>query len=108
MPKKVIAEKEITVPEVKRLLESIEELNLFQLRTLEYVNRFSKLDERSAEELVNRLVERYNIDQEDAVQIVNSMPTSIEELRVFFAASRRKIILTSRLEEILRLLDEYR
>lgn len=108
MPKKVIDEREITIPEVKTLLESIEEPNLFQLRTLEYVNRFSKLDTKRAEELVSLLVERFNIAREDAVQIVNAMPTSIEELRVFFTASRRKIILTSRLEEILRLLDEYR
>jgi DNA-directed RNA polymerase subunit F len=41
------------------------------------------------------------------VQIVNCMPKSVEELRVFLAGGR-KIIETSKLEAIVRLLDEHR
>jgi len=47
------------------------------------------------------------LEEEEAVQIVNSMPESIEELRTFLAGGR-KIIETSKLEAIIQLLNEYR
>ncbi len=107
MPKKT-AEKEVTIPEVKRILESTENLSQFQLRALEYAKKFSKPDADKAEALVGRLISEFDITRGDAVQIVNCMPKTVEELRVFFAASKRKIVLTSRLEEMLKVLDEYR
>ena len=90
MPENIISKKEITIPEVKAILEKIEEPTPFQLRTLGYASKFTKLE------------------RVDAVQIVNSMPSSIEELRPFFAASRKKIIMTTRLSELLKLIDECR
>ncbi|NIW11889.1 MAG: hypothetical protein GWN33_15900 [Gammaproteobacteria bacterium] len=44
---------------------------------------------------------------EEAVQLVNCMPQSIEEIRVFLAGGR-KIVETSKLQAILGVLDEYR
>lgn len=109
MPKRTVSEKEITIPEVKKILEAKgEELDQFQRRTFDYAAKFSKIDALKAEKLVNKLVEKFGIIRSDAVQIVNCMPTSVEELRVFFAASKKKIILTSQLEELLETLDEYR
>ncbi len=108
MPENVISKKEITIPEVKAILEKIDDPNQFQLRTLDYANKFSKLEPEKAWELVDKIVSVFDIDRVDAVQIVNSMPSSIEELRPFFAASRRKIIMTTRLSELLNLINEYR
>ncbi|MEM3458192.1 MAG: RNA polymerase Rpb4 family protein [Candidatus Bathyarchaeia archaeon] len=102
-------EKKLTLPEVKKMLESIGEENLdqFQRRTYDYVSKFSKVDAEAAGKLVERLVKEFGLDEEEAVQIVNCMPKSVDELRVFLAAGR-KIIETSKLEAIVALLDEHR
>ncbi len=107
MPKKIVEEKEITIAEAKRVLEEEGELNPFQQRTFDYLNKFSKIEASKAEELVKKL-EQLEIDRVDAIQIVNCVPSTVEELRVFFAASKKKVIRASKLEEILKLLDKYR
>jgi DNA-directed RNA polymerase subunit F len=56
---------------------------------------------------VKELVENFEVDEEEAVQIVNAMPESIQEIRVFLAGGR-KIIETSKLEKILVFLNKYR
>ncbi len=99
----------LTVPEVKKLLELIgeEKLDQFQRRSLDYASKFSKVKEDKAETLVKTLVEQYGLEEEEAIQIVNCMPQSVEEIRVFLGGGR-KIIETSKLQGILNLLDEYR
>ncbi len=67
---------------------------------------FSKLDGEKAKELTKRISEEFDIGIKEAVQIVNCMPKSVEELRVFFP--RHKVIEPEKLEKILKLLDEYR
>lgn len=74
---------------------------------MDYAAKFSKLDSDAAESLVEALTEKFELNVEEAVQIANSMPKSIEELRVFLAGGRR-IVETSKLEAILSLLDENR
>jgi len=108
MPK-LLDEKILTLPEVKKILESLGEENLdpFQRRTLDYVTKFSKIDAEKAKELVKKLVEEFELEEEEIVQIVNSMPESIEELRTFLAGGR-KIIEVSKLKAIIQLLNEYR
>jgi DNA-directed RNA polymerase subunit F len=105
---KIVSRKEITIAETRKLLTRIEEPDQFQLRTLDYANKFAKNDDAKAEELVEKLVETFMIERKDAVQVANCMPTSIQELRVFFSTGRKRIILTSQLEEMLRILNEYR
>jgi len=55
---------------------------------------------------VERLVKEFELEVGEAVQIVNCMPETIEELRVFFP--RYKMVATEKLEAILKVLDEYR
>jgi DNA-directed RNA polymerase subunit F len=109
MSEKSMTEKKLSLPQVKKLLDSIGEANLDQLqrRTFDYVSKFSKTDPESAIKLVGKLVAEYGLDEVEAVQIVNCMPKSIEELRVFLAGGR-KIIETAKLEAIVNLLDEHR
>lgn len=109
MVRKVLKVQPITVPQVRALLKAIGEENLdqFQRRTLDYAGKFSKISSKSAEKLLGELKEKAELDEEEAVQIVNCMPESIEELRVFLAGGRR-IVETSKLELILSLLDKYR
>ena len=109
MSKREISETKFTLPQVKQTLESIGEENLdqFQRRTLDYVSKFVKVDPAGAEFLVEKLVKEYSLDEDEAVQIVNCMPESVEELRVFLVAGR-KIIDSSKLAAIVALLNEKR
>ena len=109
MPKKILKIQPITIPEVKKILETLgeEQLDQFQRRSLDYAAKFSKVDAETAEKLVKGLTEKYGLEVKEAIQIVNCMPKSIEELRVFLAGGRR-IIETSKLEAILSFLEEHR
>ena len=109
MSKREISESKLTLPQVKQTLESIGEENLdqFQRRTLDYVSKFTKVDPAGAEKLLEKLVKEYGLDEDEAVQIVNCMPESVDELRIFLAGGR-KIIETQKLASIVNLLNETR
>jgi DNA-directed RNA polymerase subunit F len=109
MSKREISESRLTLPQVKKLLSNIGEENLdqFQRRTLDYVNKFSKVEPEKAEELLTKLVKEYDLDEVEAVQIINCMPETVDELRVFLAGGR-KIIETSKLAMVVELLNESR
>ncbi|MCS7120160.1 MAG: RNA polymerase Rpb4 family protein [Nitrososphaerota archaeon] len=109
MARRLIKTQPISIPQVKKILQSIGEENLdqFQRRSLDYAIKFSKIDAASAESLLEELKKEALMEEEEAIQIINCMPKSIEELRVFLAGGR-KIIETSKLELILNLLDKYR
>jgi len=109
MTKREISENRLTLPQVKKILEAIGEENLdqFQRRTLDYVSKFSKADPEKAEKLLQVLVKEYEIDEAEAVQIINCMPETVDELRIFLAGGR-KIIETSKLRSIVELLNESR
>jgi DNA-directed RNA polymerase subunit F len=90
-------------------METIGEENLDQLqrRTFDYVSKFAKVDSKTSEKLVQNLLADFGLEEVEAIEIVNCMPKSIEELRVFLAGGR-KIIETTKLEAIINLLDEHR
>jgi DNA-directed RNA polymerase subunit F len=104
-----VTEKRLTIPQVKKVMESVGEENLDQLqrRTFDYVSKFSKVEPEDAEKVLRKLLTDFGLEEVEAVQIVNCMPKSVEELRVFLAGGR-KIIETSKLEAIVSLLDEHR
>ena len=106
---KVINSQPITIPKVKALLQSLGEENLdqFQRRSLDYASKFSKLSSDKVAILLEELSKYEILNEEEAVQIVNCMPQTINELRIFLAGGR-KIIETSKLESILGILDKYR
>ncbi len=107
MPKKIIESKPLTLPQVTTLLKGLDrELSQFQRKTLDYVSSFSKISAKDTEKLVEKLVKSYDIDVSEAVQIVNCMPETVEELRVFMP--RHKVIEAEKLKQMLNLLDEYR
>ena len=109
MVKRELSENRLTLPQVKKVLEAIGEENLdqFQRRTLDYVNRFSKLDAAKAGRLLEKLVKEFGLEKAEAVQVVNCMPETVDELRIFLAGGR-KIIETAKLEAIISLLNESR
>jgi DNA-directed RNA polymerase subunit F len=109
MSKREVSENRLTLPQVKKVLETIGEENLdqFQRRTLDYVSKFSKVDPAKAEELLQTLVKEYELDEAEAVQIINCLPETVDELRVFLAGGK-KIIETQKLSQIVNLLNENR
>jgi DNA-directed RNA polymerase subunit F len=109
MPRKIIEDKQITIAEARKMLEKEkrEELGEFQRRTLDYAMKFAKITPAKAERLTEELVKKLQLDREEAVQIVNCMPKTIEELRTILAVKGR-IILTSYLEEVLKVVNEFR
>jgi len=104
-----LSENRLTLPQVKQVLESIGEENLdqFQRRTLDYVSKFTKVTPDMAEKLLAILVKEYEIDEVEAVQIINCMPGTVDELRVFLAGGR-KIVEAQKLEKIVSILNENR
>jgi DNA-directed RNA polymerase subunit F len=109
MPPKRSKEKILTVAQVKKMLDSLDEDKLDQLqrRSLDYASKFSRIDPKNVTVLVKNLIEKFELEMEEAVQLVNCMPKSIEEVRVFLAGGR-KIVETSKLQAILSVLDQYR
>ena len=109
MDKREISENKLVLPQVKKILEAVGEENLdqFQRRTFDYVSKFSKVDAALVEELMDKLIKEYGLDETEAIQIVNCMPESVDELRVFLAGGR-KIIETVKLEAIVAFLNERR
>ena len=109
MGKRELSENRLSLPQVKKVLEAIGEENLdqFQRRTLDYVKKFSKVDAAKAKRLLKKLVKEFGLDEAEAVQVVNCMPETVDELRVFLAGGR-KIIETAKLEAIISLLNESR
>ena len=109
MENREVSEKRLALPQVKSVLEAIGEENLdqFQRRTLDYVNKFSKVDAKVAEGLLEKFVKEFGLEEAEAVSVVNCMPETADELRVFLA-SGRKIIETAKLEAIIALLDDSR
>jgi DNA-directed RNA polymerase subunit F len=106
---KETSESKLTLPQVKKVLESIGEENMDQMqrRTLDYVNKFSKVGADAVDGLLEKLVKEYDMDEDEAVQVLNCMPETVDELRVFLAGGR-KIIETSKLEAVIALLNENR
>jgi len=101
--------KTISIPETRKILEkaSKEELGEFQRRTLEYAKKFSRVKPEKAAKLIDELGKKFQIERADAIQIANCMPRTFEELRSVLAVKGR-VIVTTQLEDILKVVDEYR
>ncbi len=103
----VVEKKEITVAEAKALLEAkAEELDPLQRRVLDYTVRFTKTSEKDADKLVGELMVKGSMDRQLAVQIANSMPSSVAEIRTFLG--RQKIISEEAINELLIIIEKYR
>ena len=98
--------KPITVAEARKILEeNLEELDPLQRRVHDYTVRFTKLDAEKGEKMVDELIET-GVERVLAVQIVNSLPESIGEVRTFLG--RRRIISEDLMNTILGIIEKYR
>jgi DNA-directed RNA polymerase subunit F len=97
----------ITIPESREILSKIdpEHTDQIQKRTMDYLLKFSKTEPEKAKKMRKQLIEECSLTVEEATELVNIMPKSQEELRVF-TAGWRKLIPTATVEKILKILSE--
>ena len=102
----VIDRKEVTIPEARKLLDGdVDELDPLQRRVLDYTIKFSNLAPEEADRLVEELIKEGDLDRDLAVQIANSLPQSIPEIRTFLG--RQRIISEERMNNILKIIKKY-
>ncbi|AFU59443.1 MAG: RNA polymerase Rpb4 [Nitrososphaera sp.] len=103
----IIKKEIVTLPHVKEILESVkpDDMDQIQRWTADYVTKFAKADSKKAQKMVRQLVEQCDLTEEEAVEVVNIMPVSLEELRAF-TFGWKKLILTETLEKMLTILKE--
>ncbi len=100
------AEKKLlTIPEANQILQKIdiEKADQIQKRTLDYTTKFAKAQADAAKKLRKELETDCGLSEEEAVELINIMPKSLEELRTF-TSGWRKLLSTETLEKILKIL----
>jgi DNA-directed RNA polymerase subunit F len=100
---KITKKEMIALPDVKEILEAkkVDQMDQIQRWTYDYVNKFSKITRKQSQKLVSELVSQCGLTEEEAVEIVNILPTTLEEIRAF-TFGWKKLILTSTSESILQ------
>ncbi|MEM2786167.1 MAG: RNA polymerase Rpb4 [Candidatus Nitrosotenuis sp.] len=95
----------ISLAEVKEILEKEdpEKMDQIQRWTYDYVTKFAKIDAKAAKKMKQELKKECGLTEEEAVEIINIMPSSLAELRAF-TFGWKKLILAETLEKILQIL----
>ncbi|MDG6941361.1 MAG: RNA polymerase Rpb4 [Nitrososphaerota archaeon] len=95
----------LSISEANQILAKIdvEKADQIQKRTLDYTTKFSKAEPDVAKKLRKQLEEEAGLSEEEAVELVNISPKSVEELRTF-TSGWRKLLSTETLEKILKIL----
>jgi DNA-directed RNA polymerase subunit F len=99
------SKKLLTIAEAHQILQKIDvaKADQIQKRTLDYTSKFAKATPESAKRLRKELETECGLSEEEAVEVVNVMPKSIEELRTF-TSGWRKLLPTETLDKILKIL----
>lgn len=112
----VLKERNVSLPEVKSILEKKkreyaeknQELIYEQRRALEHARKYAKLSLKDAEDLMKKLANlEIKLTEEQIVKIIDIMPKTVDDIRAIFAKERFKYD-ESKIKEILDLLEQYR
>lgn len=97
----------VSISEVKEILEKEdpEKMDQIQRWTYDYLSKFSKIDAKTAKKMKQELVKECELTEEEAVEIINIMPTTLAELRSF-TFGWKKLILAETLEKMLKIIRE--
>jgi DNA-directed RNA polymerase subunit F len=98
----------VSMAEVKEILEKqdAESMDQIQRWTHDYVSKFAKVDAKTAKKMKQELIKDCGLTEEEAVEIVNILPTSLAELRSF-TFGWKKLILAETLEKMLKIIKEH-
>ncbi len=96
----------VSVPEAKEVLKGIDPnaADQIQKRALDYLEKFSKIDVGKAKRIKGDLQEKCGLTEDEAIELVNVMPKTVEELRVF-TAGWKKLLPTETVDKILKILS---
>ncbi|MEK6957033.1 MAG: RNA polymerase Rpb4 [Thermoproteota archaeon] len=97
----------VSISEVKEILEKEdpEKMDQIQRWTYDYLSKFSKIDAKTAKKMKQELIKECELTEEEAVEIINIMPTTLAELRSF-TFGWKKLILAETLEKMLKIIKE--
>jgi len=97
----------VSISEVKEILEKVDLENMDQIQrwTHDYVSKFIKIDSKQAKKMKQELVKECDLTEEEAVEIVNILPTTLAELRSF-TFGWKKLILAETLAKMLKIIEE--
>ena len=97
----------ISISEVKEIMEKSDPESMDQIQrwTFDYVSKFAKIDGKAAKKLKQQLVKECGITEEEAVEIVNNLPSTEAELRAF-TFGWKKLIIAETLEKMLKIIKE--
>ncbi len=97
----------ISIAEAKEILSKIdpETADQIQKRTQDYLAKFAKTDSEAARKMRKQLVEECGLTAEEAAELVNIVPKTQEELRVF-TSGWRKLIPTATVEKMIKILTQ--
>ena len=103
--RKILGKEAISIPELKEVLDGLDlpedALPPIVVKVKEYVNKYSKVPPDKAKKLKKKLLDLEGVDEEKAVQIINILPRSEEEIREIF---HEKVILGDLPKKILDIL----
>ncbi|MDW8084193.1 MAG: hypothetical protein RMI49_03215 [Candidatus Caldarchaeum sp.] len=92
MVRKVISKNEIPMATVAKLIEEqAESPNVLQSRVLSYVKKYAKLSPEQANLLVEKLMNEIGLTREEAVQVADTCPRNVEELRAILSGYKRLV-----------------
>lgn len=92
MVRRIISRTEIPMASVAKLIEErAESPNVMQSRVLSYVKKYSKLSPETASLLVEKLISEVGLTREEAVQVADTCPRNIEELRAILSGYKRLV-----------------
>ena len=107
MEKKEYVKKPITMAEAKEILGKIdlEEADQIQKRTIDYLDKFTKVNAEAAIRIKEKLVREVGLTEEEAIEIINIRPSYLGELNAIISGWR-KLISTEKKNLILRIVKE--
>lgn len=119
MSGKKIDEKVVSIPEVKKIMENVkqkieligtdENISHFQEITYDYVNKFAKMSEKDAIKIKKFLIDKYEIEENYAINVINIFPHTIYELRTILEKSYvGKTLNDDQLQDIIYQIEEFK
>ena len=110
-------ERAVSIPEVKEIMEYVKEqmeeidkeegMSHFQEITYDYVNKFVKMDAKTAKKIKDFLMEKYEIEELYVINVINIEPQTVMELRIILEKSfTGKTFSEKQLEVILEELED--
>ena len=108
----VLEERPINLAELKATLDNIEKrdtkLGFRSTKTKEYLKKFSKLEEKKADELMQKIkaLDIPRIKDRQIIKIIDLLPTELDEIRMIFSNETTSIS-PENMQQILNVVKEY-